>query len=104
MLVISPLADIQPSIKGTKITIGAGVLIDSFAKIKPAGGTADITIGENTRSMSRVVIYGGNSARIGKYVGIAANCTLAPVNHEYRSKDRPFFEQGFPPGKGSIVI
>jgi virginiamycin A acetyltransferase len=101
---ISPLADIQPSVKGTKITIGAGVIIDSFVKIKPAGGMGDVTIGENTRIMSGVVIYSGNGVQIGKYVGIAANSTLAPVNHEYRSKDKPFFEQGYPPGRGGIII
>jgi len=37
---ISPLADIEDSVKGTKIVIEAGVVVDSFVKIKPAGGTA----------------------------------------------------------------
>ncbi|MNR50419.1 2,3,4,5-tetrahydropyridine-2,6-dicarboxylate N-acetyltransferase [compost metagenome] len=35
---------------------------------------------------------------------IAANCTLAPVNHEFRDKSRPIREQGFQESRGGIVI
>ena len=35
---------------------------------------------------------------------MAANCTFAPVNHSYMSKDTPITEQGFLPGKGGIVV
>ena len=44
---ISPLADIEESTKGTKITIEDFVTIDSFVKIKCVGGTGDVLIGES---------------------------------------------------------
>lgn len=110
MLIISPeariseRADIEDSIKGTRIVIEAGVVIDSFVKIKPAGGLGELKIGENSYVNSGTVIYTGNGVVIGKNVLIAANCTLAPVNHEYRNKDRLIIEQRFTPSKGGIVI
>ena len=33
---VSPLADIEDSVRGTLIEIGARTLIDAFVKIKPA--------------------------------------------------------------------
>ena len=45
---ISPHADIEDSVRGTKIIIEAGVMIDSFVKIKPAGGSGDVIIGEGS--------------------------------------------------------
>ena len=110
MLVISNLAkiskwaDIEDSVKGTKIIIEDGVVIDAFVKIKPAGGLEDLIIGANTYINSGTVIYTGNGVRIGKGVLIAANCTLAPVNHAYKLKDKTILEQGFMPSKRGIII
>jgi len=101
---ISKLADIEDSVRGTKIVIGARAVIDSFVKIKPAGGTGDVVIGENTYVNSGTVIYTGNGVRIGKGVLISANCTLAPVNHEYRSRNRTIIDQRFMDSKGGILI
>jgi acetyltransferase-like isoleucine patch superfamily enzyme len=87
MLVISPsaqiskLADIEDSVRGTRITIGDGVFIDSFVKL-----------------------YSGNGITLGEYVLIAANCTLAPTNHEYRDPDVVIRKQGFAPSRGGIVV
>ena len=78
---VSRFADIEDSVRGTRIIIGAHSVIDSFVKIKPAGGTGDLTIGTHTVINSGVVFYTGNGIRIGNYVAIAANCTFAPVNH-----------------------
>ena len=78
---ISPLADIEDSTRGTKITIAEGVVIDSFVKIKPAGGTGDVFIGANTVINSGTVIYTGNGVTIGCNVADAANCTFASTNH-----------------------
>ena len=36
---VSPLADLEDSIRGTAISIGVFTAIDSFVKIKPAGGS-----------------------------------------------------------------
>ena len=101
---ISPLADIEDSVRGSKIIIGENVVIDSFVKIKPAGGSGDVIIGNGTTINSGNVLYTGNGIQIGKAVAIAANCTFAPTNHEFKSCDIPIVEQGFKPSKGGIVI
>lgn len=101
---VSRLADIEDSVRGTRITIEAGAFIDSFVKIKPAGGCGDVVIGQNTYVNSGTVIYTGNGVVIGKGVLISANCTIAPVNHEYHSKAKTILEQRFMPTKGGIII
>lgn len=101
---ISSFADIEDSIKGTNIRIAARTVIDSFVKVKPAGGTGDVVIGTDCVINSGCVLYSGNGIRIGDRVAIAANCTLAPANHEYKRKYIPIREQGFRPSKGGIVI
>jgi len=92
---ISKLADIEDSVKGSKIIIEDRVVIESFVKIKPAGGLGDLIIGADTVVNSGVVMYTGNGMTIGKKVMIAANCTFSPTSHEFRSKDKPIREQGF---------
>jgi virginiamycin A acetyltransferase len=101
---ISALADIETSARGSCLTIGPGVVIDSFVKVKWAGGTADIVIGEGSYINSGTVIYSGNGVVIGRHVLIAANCVLAAVNHEYRSRDRLIIEQRFGPSRGGILV
>jgi UDP-3-O-[3-hydroxymyristoyl] glucosamine N-acyltransferase len=54
--VISRLADIEDSKRGSKIIVEDGVHIDSFVKIKPTGGTGDVHIGRNSYVNSGVVI------------------------------------------------
>lgn len=101
---ISKLCDIEDSIRGTKIVIGPNVTIDSFVKVKPAGGSGDVVIGENSVINSGCVLYTGNGITIGKNVAIAANCTFAPTNHEFSDKNKLIREQGFRPSKGGIII
>lgn len=101
---VSRLADIEDSIRGTRIVIGPNVVIDSFVKIKPAGGNGDLVIGENTVINSGTVIYTGGGISIGRNVAVAAGCVLAPVNHKYRARDRLIREQGFDTSKGGIQI
>jgi virginiamycin A acetyltransferase len=101
---VSRLADIEDSVRGSQIVIGDGVRIDSFVKIKPAGGLGDVVIGCNSYINSGVVIYTGNGVKIGQNVLIAANCTLAPVNHEFRSRRLKIVEQRFQGGRGGILI
>ncbi len=76
----------------------------SFVKIKPAGGSGDVIIGDRSVINSCCVLYTGNGIVIGNDVAIAANCTFAPVNHGYREKARLIRDQRFRPGKGGIVI
>lgn len=101
---ISPLADIEDSVRGSRIVVGAHSVIDSFVKIKPVGGSGDLVIGTHVVVNSDCVLYTGNGIAIGDHVAIAANCTFAPVNHAYKDKSRLITEQGFLPSKGGIVI
>jgi virginiamycin A acetyltransferase len=101
---VSHFADIEDSIRGTKISIGQHCRIDSFVKIKPVGGSGNLIIGERVYVNSGCVLYTGNGIVIGNDVLLAANCTLAPVNHEYRDPRLPISRQGFKPSKGGIVI
>lgn len=101
---ISPLADIEDSVRGSLIEIGAHSCIDSFVKIKPAGGVGDLIIGKHVVINSGTVLYTGNGIVIGNNVAVAANCTFAPVNHEYRARDKLIRTQGFRSSKGGIVV
>jgi virginiamycin A acetyltransferase len=101
---VSALADIEDSTRGTRIVVGQNSVIDSFVKIKPAGGSGDVVIGKNTIINSGCVIYTGNGVIIGDSVAIAANCVFAPVNHEFGKRDMLIRDQGFMPGKGGIII
>lgn len=101
---ISPHADIEDSVRGSKIVVGPHSIIDSFVKIKPAGGAGDLLVGRNTIINSGCVLYSGNGIRIGNDVRIAANCTFAPTNHAFASKSKPIYQQGFLPSKGGILI
>ena len=100
----SPLANIERSVRGTKIQIGARTLIDSFVKIKPVGGMGECIIGDDCAVNSGTVIYTGNGVHIANSVAIAANCTLAATNHAFDDLTRLIREQGFSPSRGGIVI
>ncbi len=101
---ISPLADIEDSTRGTTISIGNESVVDSFVKIKPAGGVGHVHIGDRVTINSGCVLYTGNGIVIGNDVAIAANCTFAPVNHEFKSREKLIREQRFAPSRGGIVI
>lgn len=101
---ISKLADIEDSVKGTRIVIEDEVMIDSFVRIKPVGGTGDIRIGKNCFINSGTVIFSGNGVDIDEWVLIAPNCTIAPVNHRYQDRATTIRHQGFLPSKGGVRI
>ena len=101
---VSALADIEDSVRGSRIVISEHVVIDSFVKIKPAGGSGDLFIDAGSVVNSGCVFYTGNGIRIGHDVAIAANCTFAPVNHEYADRNTLIRKQGFQASKGGIVI
>lgn len=102
--VISPLADIEDSVRGSVLTIGAGAHVDAFVKIKFTGGLGDVTIGPNTYLNSGCVVYSGNGITFGRDVLVAANCVFAPTNHEFADRSLPIRLQGFRPSKGGIRI
>lgn len=101
---VSALADIEDSVRGTLIKVGPRTVIDSFVKIKPAGGMGEVVIGAECAINSGTVIYTGNGVRIGDAVAIAANCTFAPTNHAIADRTRRIKDQGFMPSRGGIVV
>jgi virginiamycin A acetyltransferase len=101
---ISTLADIEKSVRGSGFSVGASSVIDSFVKVKFAGGLGDIEIGEGVYINSGCVLYSGNGIKIGDHVAVAANVVFAPVNHQYADKNLLIKNQGFLPSKGGIII
>lgn len=101
---ISSLADIETSVRGGKVVISDNAVVDSFVKIKFAGGSGNVFIGESSYLNSGVVIYSGNGVSIGNGTLLAANVTLAATNHKYHSRQKTIIEQRFIPSKGGIVI
>lgn len=101
---VSPLADIEDSVRGSRIIVGPESVIDSFVKVKPTGGDGDLVIGRRTVVNSGCVFYTGNGITLGDHVSIAANCVFAPVNHEFRQRDVLIQLQRFRPSKGGIVV
>jgi virginiamycin A acetyltransferase len=102
--VISPLADIEHSVRGSVLEIGEGAQIDAFVKIKFTGGSGNVTIGPFTYLNSGCVIYSGNGIVFGRDVLVAANCVFAPTNHQFADRGRPIRLQGFRPSKGGIIV
>lgn len=92
---ISPLADIEDSVRGSRIVIGEHTVVDAFVKVKPAGGIGDLVIGDHVVINSGVVIYTGNGVAIGANTAIAANCTISATTHQYLAKEMLIREQGF---------
>jgi virginiamycin A acetyltransferase len=101
---VSPLADLEDSVRGSRIEIGPDVVIDSFVKIKAAGGMGDVFIGAGSQINSGCVLYTGNGITIGSNVLVAANCTFAPANHAYQDRERLIRDQRFLPSRGGIVV
>lgn len=102
--IVSDLADLELSTKGTSIIVEADSVIDSFVKFKPVGGQGSISIGKRCYINSGCVLYSGNGISIANDVLIAANCTLAPVNHAFRDRNRLIREQGFSESRGGIIV
>ena len=101
---VSPLADLEDSVRGSKIVIEDGVVIDAFVKIKPAGGNGDVRIGRHSVINSGCVLYTGNGIDIGEHVAVAANCTFAATNHAFDDPNCLIMEQGFQPSRGGIRV
>ena len=101
---VSPLADIEASVRGTRIVIGPECMVDAFVKIKPVGGTGDVVLGRNCYLNSGCVVYSGNGVSFGNDVLVAANCVFAAANHAFDRTDVAIRLQGFQPSRGGIRI
>ncbi len=101
---ISPLAHLVPSVRGTRLVIGARTEVMEFAVLKCIGGTGDIVIGENCYINPHCVLYSGNGIRIGNDVLLAPGTIIAPANHAMSRRDVPIRLQGFMPSRGGVVV
>lgn len=102
--VISPLADIETSSRGSRLIVKEGAYIDSFVKVKFAGGAGDVFVGPNCYINSGTVIYSGNGVSLVSNVLVAANCTFAATNHAFSNRSVLVRNQGFMPSRGGIIV
>lgn len=101
---ISEDARIFPSVRGTRIVVGAGSKIFEFAVIRAVGGSGDVVIGERCMINPHCVLYSGSGIRIGNDVALAPGVQVVPANHAYARRDIPIAKQGFLPSKGGVTI
>lgn len=101
---VSPLADIEQSMRGNTVTVADGAMIDSFVKVKFAGGDGNVVIGAGSYLNSGVVVYSGHGVTLGTGVLVAANTTFAATNHAYSRRGQTIVEQRFMPSRGGIVV
>lgn len=101
---VSPDARIFPSMRGTRIIIGAGSKVFEFAVIRAIGGSGDVTIGERCMINPHCVLYSGSGITLGNDVALAPGVQVVPANHAFARRDITIAEQGFLPSKGGVVI
>ncbi len=101
---ISPDARIHPSVRGTKIRIGAHSEIYDFVVIRAVGGTGDVEIGEHCYINPHSTLYSGSGIKLGNYVLIGPHVSIVPANHAFERRDMPIRNQGFAPSKGGVVV
>ncbi|MCW3101001.1 MAG: acetyltransferase protein [Chthonomonadaceae bacterium] len=102
--IISPLAHLIPSVRGTRMAIGARTQVMEFVILKCVGGVGDIVIGDDCYLNPHCVLYSGNGIRIGNDVLIAPGTVIAPTNHAFSRRDIPIRLQGFMPSRGGVVV
>ena len=102
--IISPLAHLVPSVRGTRMVIGARTQVMEFAVLKCIGGGGDILIGDDCFLNPHCVLYSGNGIRIGNDVLLAPGTIIAPANHALSRRDVPIRLQGFMPSRGGVVV
>ena len=101
---ISPDARIHPSVRGSKIIIGAHTQIYDFVVIRAVGGSGDIVMGEHCYINPHSVLYSGNGITMGNYVLIAPHVSIVPTNHATSRCDIEIRKQGFMPSRGGVII
>ncbi len=102
--IISPLAYLHPSTRGTRMVIGARTQVMEFVVLKCVGGVGDLVIGEDCYLNPHCVLYSGNGIHIGNDVLLAPGTVIAPANHALSRRDVPIRLQGFMPSRGGVVI
>jgi virginiamycin A acetyltransferase len=101
---ISDDARIYPSVRGSRLTVGAHTQIGDFAVLKFVGGAGDIIIGEYCYINPHCVFYSGSGITIGNHVLIAPGAMIVPANHSTASRTQLIREQGFDEPKGGVIV
>lgn len=102
--VISPDSRIFPSVRGSRLAIGAHTQIMEFALIRFVGGSGDIEIGDSCFINPHCVLYSGHGIEIGNNVLVAPGTMIVPANHSIERRDELIRNQGFLPSRGGVVI
>ena len=102
--VIDESVRLYPSVRGTRIVIGARTHVDAFAVIRSVGGAGDVVIEEDSRIGPHCVLYSGNGIHIGNYVLMAPHVSIVPTNHNFERRDIPIAQQRFMPSRGGVII
>jgi acetyltransferase-like isoleucine patch superfamily enzyme len=101
---VDPDARIYPSVRGTRISIGARTRLEAFAVIRAVGGSGDVTIGEDCYINQHCVLFSGNGIRIGNRVLLAPGVKVMPANHSVANSSGPTERRGFMSSRGGVVI
>jgi len=102
--IISTDARISPSVRGSRLVIGAYTRVLDFAVITFVGGTGDIVIGEHCYINPHCVLYSGSGITIGNHVLIAPGSMIVPANHSVASRSELIRNQGFDESRGGVVV
>jgi len=101
--VVSPDARIYPSVRGSRITIGADTHIAAFAVIRCVGGSGDIEIGERCYVNEFCVLYSGSGITLGDDVLLGPGTMIVPANHGIPARRQLIREAGFE-SRGGVEI
>jgi acetyltransferase-like isoleucine patch superfamily enzyme len=101
---VSQIADLEESIRGSRLRVGKNSVIDYFAKIKFVGGIGDIALGDNCYVNSGSVIYSGDGVSIGDNSLNSPNVVIAATNHEFADSKTLIPLQGLKQTPTGIVI
>lgn len=100
---VSPDAKIYPSVRGTRIAIGADTCIAAFAVLRSVGGTGDIEIGKRCYVNEFCVLYSGSGISLGDDVLLGPGTMIVPANHRIPPRGQLIGESGFE-SRGGVHI
>jgi virginiamycin A acetyltransferase len=92
---VSPDAKIYPSVRGTRIRIGADTRIAAFAVLRSVGGSGDIEIGQRCHVNEFCVLYSGSGIYLGDDVLLGPGTMIVPANHRVPARGQLIREAGF---------
>ena len=110
---VTRLIVLSCTLRGQRLQVGSGTLINPGAKIRPMGGRisigkncfiaagvvlktfdGEIAIGDNVDINEYSILYGLGGLTIGRDCRIAAHVSIIPANHNFADRSKPIHEQG----------